>query len=102
MLKQLKEIFHNSKEKTSDTILDENLPLLCGLMLEAAQIDGQIDQGEINKIKSTLINIFNEDPKETDLVLQSCLKEIDQPKSLHAFTSKINKVFSDEKKNYIN
>ena len=39
-----------------------------------------------------------EDKKEVDLVLQKLLKELDTPKSLYYFTSKLNKVFSNEKK----
>ena len=43
-----------------------DLHLLCGLMIEAANIDGKIDQGEINKISKVLIEIFNEDPADVE------------------------------------
>ena len=98
MLKSLKNIFQFSQKDSSENQLNEELNLLCGLMVEAALIDGKIDQEEINKIKNTIIHIFNEDSVEVDIVLKKCLKEINEPKSLHAFTSKINKLFSDEKK----
>ena len=67
-------------------------------MIEAAYTDGQIDEVEINKIKLTLINVFEEDPKEVDLFLDEALKNKNNTKSLHYYTSLINKNFSDDKK----
>ena len=69
MIKLLKDILSNniSEEDKVDT---KNLELLSGLMIEAAYTDGQIDEIEINKIKLTLINVFEEDPKEVDLFLE--------------------------------
>ena len=97
MIKLLKDILSNniSAEDKLDT---ENLELLSGLMIEAAYTDGQIDETEINKIKLTLINIFEEDPKEVDLILEEALKNKNNTKSLHYYTSLINKNFSDNKK----
>ena len=97
MIKLLKDILSNniSAEDKLDT---ENLELLSGLMIEAAYTDGQIDEIEINKIKLTLINIFEEDPKEVDLILEEALKNKNNTKSLHYYTSLINKNFSDNKK----
>ncbi len=97
MIKLLKDILSNniSAEDKLDT---ENLELLSGLMIEAAYTDGQIDEIEINKIKLTLINVFEEDPKEVDLILEEALKNKNNTKSLHYYTSLINKNFSDNKK----
>ena len=97
MIKLLKDILSNniSAEDKLDT---ENLEILSGLMIEAAYTDGQIDEIEINKIKLTLINIFEEDPKEVDLILEEALKNKNNTKSLHYYTSLINKNFSDNKK----
>ena len=67
-------------------------------MIEAAQTDGKVDQIEIDKISKTLIEIFQENSLEVKLSLQNSLKEIDEPKSLHYFTSKLNKIFTLEKK----
>ena len=39
-----------------------------------------------------------EDPDEVKKTIDICLKDINQPKSLHFFTSKINKLFSEGKK----
>ena len=86
---------------TQDSKEDNNnkdLELLCGLMIEAAYTDGQIDASELNKIKSTLINIFSEDPKEVNLVLKKAEENKNNSKSLHHYTSFINKNFDDKKK----
>ena len=96
MFKVLKKIFHERKNIDVNTVSDLNL--LCGLMMEAAGIDGKIDQSEINKISKVLIEIFNEDPKDVEIELNKYLKELNDHKSLHFFTSKINKTFTQENK----
>tara|TARA_Y100001958_G_C20704758_1_gene209145 strand:- start:15 stop:464 length:450 start_codon:yes stop_codon:yes gene_type:complete len=85
----------NSKEEKED---NKSLELLCGLMIEAAYTDGQIDEIEENNIKSSLTNIFAEDPKDVDLVLDQAIKNKNNSKSLYHYTSFINKNFTDEKK----
>ena len=80
---------------------EEDLNLLCGLMLETAQIDGKVDQIEINKISKTLIEIFQENQSKVELELQNSLEKIDEQKSLHFFTSKLNKRFSNKKKDLL-
>ena len=60
MLNSLKKIFEQSK-KEQDSKSDD-LNLLCGLMVEAANIDGVVDPEEINQISNLLISVFNEDP----------------------------------------
>ena len=97
MIKLLKDILSNNIS-AEDKVDTENLELLSGLMIEAAYTDGQIDEIEINKIKLTLINVFKEDPKEVDLILEEALKNKNNTKSLHYYTSLINKNFSDYKK----
>ena len=96
MLNLLKNILdsQNSKENNNN----KDLELLCGLMIEAAYTDGQIDANELNKIKLSLINIFSEDPKEVDLVLEKAEENKNNSKSLHHYTSFINKNFDDKKK----
>ena len=97
MIKLLKNILNNnnSKEEKEDT---KNLELLCGLMIEAAYTDGKIDKNEINKIQSSLVNIFGEDQKEVDLVVDKAVKNKNNSKSLHYYTSFINKNFTEDKK----
>lgn len=97
MINLLKNILNNkdSKEEKED---NKDLELLCGLMIEAAYTDGQIDNYELNKIKLSLINIFGADLNEVDLVIKEAINNKDNSKSLHHYTSYINKNFTDEKK----
>ena len=67
-------------------------------MIEAAYTDGNIDLSELSKIKLSLINIFSEDPKEVSLVLEKAQQNKNNSKSLHYYTSFINKNFDDKKK----
>ncbi len=97
MINFLKNILNN-ENLHEDKDNNKNLELLCGLMIEAAYTDGQIDENELNKIKSSLINIFEEDSNEVDLVLDKAIKNKNNSKSLHYYTSFINKNFNDDKK----
>ena len=67
-------------------------------MIEAAYTDGQIDASELNKIELSLINVFAEDPKEVNSVLEKAEINKNNSKSLHHYTSYINKNFDDDKK----
>ena len=69
MLSLLKNIL-NSQNSQEDNNNNKDLELLCGLMIEAAYTDGNIDLSELSKIKLSLINIFSEDPKKVSLVLE--------------------------------
>ena len=97
MINLLKKILKNensSLEKEDNS----NLELLCGLMIEAAYTDGQIEKIELDKIKSSLINIFEEDENEVNSVLNQALNNKNNSKSLYHYTSIINKNFSEDKK----
>jgi len=97
LINLLKNILNNqstAEEKEGN----KNLELLCGLMIEAAYTDGKIEQSELNKIKSSLVNIFDENTQEVDLVLDTAIKNKNNSKSLHHYTSYINKHFDDDKK----
>ena len=96
MLKLLKNILNNQNSEEDNN--NKNLELLCGLMIEAAYTDGKIDTSELNKIKLSLISIFSEDPKEVNLVLEKAEENKNNSKSLHHYTSFINKNFDDKKK----
>ena len=97
MINILKNILknENSNKKKEDT---KNLELLSGLMIESAYTDGQIDDNEINKIKLSLIDIFEENPHDVDIVLNEAIRNKNNSKSLHYYTSFINKNFSEERK----
>jgi len=96
LLNLLKNILNSQNSKEDNN--NKDLELLCGLMIEAAYTDGQIDASELNKIKLSLINIFSEDPKEVNLVLKKAEENKNNSKSLHHYTSFINKNFDHKKK----
>ena len=97
MINLLKNIL-KSQNPQDDNNNNKDLELLCGLMIEAAYTDGKVDVTEINNIKLSLINIFSEDPKEVNLVLEKAEENKNNSKSLHHYTSFINKNFDDKKK----
>ena len=97
MLKSLKNIFSNEqninlKEKNIE------IDILSGLMIEAANTDGNITQDELNKISHSLINVFKEDEKIVEKSLTKAFENKDNSRSLYFYTSKLNKSYSYEKK----
>ena len=96
MLNSLKSFFHQSEEIHQNNT--DDLHLLSGLMLETANIDGHVDQQEVDKISKVLIDIFHEEPSAVEAELKKCLEELEEHKSFHSFTSQINQSFSNEKK----
>ena len=95
MLNILKNFF---EEKDTDTKDFDSLELLCGLMIEAANSDGHIETEEVDKISSLLINVFKENADDVKIKLQQAINNRNNSKSLFYYTSKINKIYSDEKK----
>ena len=97
MINILKNILtnQNSTEEIDDST---NLRFLCGLMIEAAYTDGQISDDELDKIKLSLINIFEEDQNKVNVAIDEAIKNKDNSKSLYYYTSYINKNLTDEKK----
>ena len=97
MLQSLRNIFSNNINQNKE---DDNkdIEILAGLMIEAANTDGNVSHDELNKISLSLINVFKEDPKEVETVLSRALDNKDNSLSLHYYTSKLNKSFSHEKK----
>ncbi len=98
MINFLKNILNNNDVYKQEEDNNKNLELLCGLMIEAAYTDGKIDETELNKIKLSLVNIFDEKPDEVNLVLKEAVKNKNNSKSLHHYTSYINKNFDDKNK----
>jgi len=97
LLQSLKNIFAREQILKAD-IESNEIDILCGLMIEAANTDGEVTQEEINKISHSLINIFKEDPKVVELSLTKALENKDNSKSLYYYTSKLNKSYSNENK----
>ena len=97
MLQSLKNIFASDQDE-SDKTQNKELDLLSGLMIEAANTDGEVTQDELNKISSSLINVFKEDSKAVEVSLTKAFENKDNSRSLFYYTSKLNKSYSDEKK----
>lgn len=96
MLKSLKNIFANNDVNQLED--NKEIDILSGLLIEAANTDGNITQEELNKISTSLINVFKEDPKKVEESLVMALGNKDNSRSLYFYTSRLNKSFSDEKK----
>ena len=97
MLQSLKNIFSGDQDINLENENNE-IDLLSGLMIEAANTDGKITQEELNKISYSLINIFKEDPKLVEESLIKAFENKDNSRSLYFYTSKLNKSYTDEKK----
>ena len=97
MLQSLKNIFFSEQTLNSDNE-NKEIDILSGLMIEAANTDGEITQEELNKISYSLINIFKEDPKVVEESLIKAFENKDNSKSLYFYTSKLNKSYSNENK----
>ena len=75
MLTTLQNIFKQHSFTNDKKTSNNELMLLCGIMMEAAAIDGTVDQNEILKIKTSLITIFNEKSEEVEDSISSCLEK---------------------------
>ena len=58
MLQSLRNIFSNNINQNKEDY-NKDIDILAGLMIEAANTDGNISHDEVNKISLSLINIFN-------------------------------------------
>ena len=97
MFQSLKNIFSGDKGINQENQNNE-IDILCGLMIEAANTDGNITQEELNKISNSLINVFKEDPKIVEESLNNAFENKDNSKSLYFYTSKLNKSYTDDQK----
>ena len=84
MLQSLRNIFSNNINQNKEDY-NKDIDILAGLMIEAANTDGNISQDK-------------EDPKEVEMTLSRALDDKDNSRSLYYYTSKLNKSFSHEKK----
>ena len=97
MLQSLKQIFAVDQGLNIESESKE-IDILSGLMIEAANTDGEITQEELNKISHSLINVFKEDPTVVERSLTKAFENKDNSKSLYYYTSKLNKSYTDKKK----
>ena len=96
-MQSLKNIFAGD-HKLKKEIENEEIDIISGLMIEAANTDGKITQEELDKISSSLINTFKEDPKKVEESISKAFDDKDNSRSLYYYTSKLNKSFSNQKK----
>ena len=97
MLHSLKKIFSNEINQDQEE-KNNDIAILAGLLIEAANTDGKVTQDEVNQISFSLINVFKESPEEVKIALTNALDDKDNSRSLFYYTSKLNKSFSHEKK----
>ena len=97
MLQSLKNIFASDQIMNTE-YKNSEIDILSGLMIEAANTDGEVTQEELNKISHSLINVFKEDPKAVEISLTKAFENKDNSKSLYYYTSKLNKSYSNENK----
>ena len=97
MLQSLKNIF-SGEQILNAKIENTEIDILSGLMIEAANTDGEVTQDELNKISHSLINVFKEDSKVVEVSLTKALENKDNSKSLYFYTSKLNKSYTDKQK----
>jgi uncharacterized tellurite resistance protein B-like protein len=97
LLQSLKNIFASDQILNSESENTE-IDILSGLMIEAANTDGEVTQEELNKISHSLTNVFKEESKAVELSLTKAFENKDNSKSLYYYTSKLNKSYSNENK----
>ena len=97
MINLLKKFFETDDKSISKND-NENLEIICGLMVEAAYSDGVLEKLEEDRIKSILVNIFQEEEMNVIAVLDKCVKNKNNSNSLYFYTSRINKNYSENKK----
>jgi len=91
--------FFNQSKLDDDTSKEEDhLTLISGVLVEAAAVDGKIDESEISKIKKSLIHFFNISEEKSISIVNKSLEKMYNLNSLHYYTSKINKMFEYDKK----
>ena len=99
MLQSLKNIFAVDQNLNIENENEnKEIDILSGLMIEAANTDGEITQEELNKISHSLISVFKEEPKVVEVSLTKAFENKDNSKSLYYYTSKLNKSYTDEQK----
>ena len=98
MLNSLINLFNQKKSNSTEIDVNNDIMTITGLLIEAAAIDGKIDDKEIFKIKESLINNFEVKKEESDFIIKKSLDKADESNSLHFFTSKINKEFDNSSK----
>mgnify|MGYP000135535110 CR=1 FL=1 len=75
MLKSFLNFFNQHKSNKYTKEIEDNLMLVSGILLEAAAIDGKIDNSEIYKIENSLINFFELNEEKSNYIVNKCLEK---------------------------
>ena len=81
----------------SDAIIEA----VSALLLEAAVIDGQIDDIEMEQSKHAICNFFNLTEEEADQIIQNLRGNAGQKHEFHSLTKQIRDQFDYEERMYI-
>ena len=73
MLETIFKIFKNSDDQNTENKSDD-LTILCGLMIEAANTDGKLAKEEVEKISQILINNFKENSEDVSKTLKIAIE----------------------------
>ena len=98
MFKSLTKLFNQPEQKNTSQHLEDEIMLFVGLLVEAAAVDGKIDEAEILIIKNSIIDFFKVTDEKADLIINKCVENAGEPNLLYSFTSRINKEFDYDKK----
>ena len=98
MFKSLIKLFNQPEQKNTSQHLEDEIMLFVGLLVEAAAVDGKVDESEIFIIKNSIIDFFKVTDEKADLIINKCVEYAGEPNLLYSFTSRINKEFDYDKK----
>lgn len=98
MFKSFTKLFNQEKENQTSGSNDDKIILFGGLLVEAALIDGIIDEKEIEKITKSIAYFFTLKYEAANIIIAGCLKNSNENNSFHYYTSRINKEFEYDKK----
>ena len=98
MLKSILNIINQNHSNNNKKDSEEDLIFVSGILVEAAAIDGKIEENEILKVNNSLINFFGVSKKKSEDIVKMSIENINEPNSFHYFTSKINEKFGHHKK----
>ena len=98
MFKSFTKLFNQDKENKTSNSNDDKIMLFGGLLVEAALIDGIIDEKEIKKITKSIAYFFALKYETANIIVNECLKNSNENNSFHYYTSRINKEFEYDKK----
>lgn len=98
MFKSFTKLFNQDKENQTSNSNDDKIMLFGGLLVEAALIDGIIDEKEIKKITKSIAYFFTLKDETANTIVSKCLKNSNENNSFHYYTSRINKEFEYDKK----